>query len=95
LVGSGTNAPLYTTSFSAARPKAQEDLEIHESRLAEALDLDRNARVLEFRDPSLSPLKLPTTGKKNGTELDSKTVWEGTGWIMSGVDHSKSQWFHF
>ena len=91
MVGSGTNAPLYTASFSAARPKAQEDLQNHEGRLAEALKLDRNARVLEFRDPS----KLPTIGRTKGSELDSRTVWDGAGWVMGGADLSKSLSIHF
>jgi hypothetical protein len=95
LVGSGTNAPLYTASFSAARPKAQEDLQNHEDRLAEALELDRNARVLEFRDPSSSPSKPPTIGRTKGSELDSRTVWDGTEWVMGGADLSKSLSIHF
>jgi hypothetical protein len=94
LVGSGTNAPLYTASFLAARPKAQEDLQNHEGRLAEALELDRNARVLEFRDPSLSPSP-PTIGRTKGSELDSRTVWDGTEWVMGGADLSKSLSIHF
>ena len=95
MVGSGTNAPLYTASFSVARPKAQEDLENHEGRLAEALELDRNARVLEFRDPCFSPPKPPTIGRTKCSELDSRTVWDGTEWVMDGADLSKSQSIHF
>ena len=95
MVGSGTNAPLYTASFSVARPKAQEDLENHEGRLAEALELDRNARVLEFRDPCFSPPKPPTIGRTKGSELDSRTVWDGAGWVMGGADLSKSLSIHF
>jgi meiosis-specific APC/C activator protein AMA1 len=91
LVGSGTNAPLYTASFSNARPKAQEDLENHEGRLAEALELDRNARVLEFRDPSFSTPKPPTIGRTKGSELDSRAAWDGTEWVIDGADLSKSQ----
>lgn len=81
LLGSGTNAPLYTTTFSA-RPKAEEDSEQHERRLAEALGLDRVARVLEFRDDS--PKRLNSASKR-----DTKTVWMGTEWITHGTQHSK------
>lgn len=61
LLRGGPNAPLYTTAFSA-RPKAQEDKEKHEDRLAEALELHCVGRVLEFRE-SLSPTKRPPTNK--------------------------------
>ncbi|KAL2073024.1 hypothetical protein VTL71DRAFT_10348 [Oculimacula yallundae] len=85
LLGSGTNAPLYTTSFTA-RPKAQEDKERHESRLAEALDLDRVGRVFEFRDPTTSPLK--SSVEENGSFFgrDAKTSWLGTEWVLGGPD---------
>jgi hypothetical protein len=86
---SGTNSPLYTTSFSTARPNANEDLEKHEGRLAEALELDRVARVLEFRDPPAAPLKpIPLTGCR-GRDPELKTVWRGTEWILGGPDHSR------
>jgi meiosis-specific APC/C activator protein AMA1 len=78
LLGSGTNARLYTTSFSASKPRAQEDMAKHEGRLAEALELDRSARVFEFRDYR------PTS-----SEADTKTVWKGTEWVMSGPDQSE------
>ena len=87
LLGSGTNAPLYTTSFSAARPRAEEELENHENRLAEALDLDRVSRILEFRDFSTSPRK-PLTSKERQAELESKTTWTGTEWAIGNANHS-------
>lgn len=87
LLRSGTNAPLYTTTFSA-RPKAQEDKEKHEDRLAEALELYRVGRVLEFRE-SLSPTKRPPTNKKHkDIETESRTIWTGTEWTMEKPDHS-------
>jgi hypothetical protein len=88
-LGSGTNAPLYTTSFSAARPKAREEMEKHEGRLASALELDRVQRVLEFRESSMSPQQTTTTGKHKRTDIESKTVWKGTEWVMGGPSHSK------
>jgi len=87
LLGSGTNAPLYTTSFSAARPKAQEETENHENRVAHALELDRISRVLEFRDLSTLPQK-PLTLKERQTELESKTIWTGTEWATGSAEHS-------
>ncbi|XDG02709.1 hypothetical protein ABKA04_002324 [Annulohypoxylon sp. FPYF3050] len=47
-VSSGTNARLYATSFSNARPKSEEDQEKHEGRLALALKIDRVQRILDF-----------------------------------------------
>lgn len=88
-MGSGTNAPLYTTPFSVARQKTQEDMENHESRLAEALEIDRSTRVLEFRDPSMSPPQPVTSDRKKKSETEHKTVWNGTEWVMSSLDRSK------
>ncbi|KAK2627596.1 hypothetical protein QTJ16_003562 [Diplocarpon rosae] len=89
LLGSGTNAPLYTTSFTA-KPKAQEDKERHESRLAEALELDRVGRVFEFRDPSTSPLKSRPDEKRTLSGKAFKTTWLGTEWV-SGISDRKPQ----
>ncbi|KAK0100681.1 hypothetical protein ONS95_007132 [Cadophora gregata] len=85
LIGSGTNAPLYTTSFTA-KPRAQEDKERHENRLAEALELDRVGRVFEFRDPSTSPLKAFMDEKGSPAARDHKTSWLGTEWVLGGQD---------
>lgn len=89
LLASGTNAPLYTTTFSAARLNANEDLEKHEGRLAEALELDRVSRVLEFRDPSASPLKQASHSRTRSVEPEAKTFWKGTEWILGGPEQSK------
>jgi meiosis-specific APC/C activator protein AMA1 len=89
LLGSGTNAPLYTTSFSIAKPKAKDDIEKHEGRLAEALKFDRIARVLEFRGRAASPQKL-TTNRGNTIQLETKTTWNGTEWEIERRDLSKS-----
>lgn len=89
LLASGTNAPLYTTSFSATRQNEHEDLEKHEGRLAEALELDRVSRVLEFRDPSSSPLKQASHNGTRSMEPESKTFWKGTEWILGGSEQGK------
>jgi meiosis-specific APC/C activator protein AMA1 len=89
LLGTGTNAPLYTTPFSTARPKAEEELEEHEGRLAEALQLDRVTRVLEFRERSTSPQKSPKIIKENALK-ETKTIWKGTEWVMGGRDPKSS-----
>jgi hypothetical protein len=61
-------------------------MEKHEGRLAEALELDLVTRVLEFRDPSISPHKPTIAMKEKGLISDSKTIWKGTEWIMGGRD---------
>ncbi|TVY34258.1 putative WD repeat-containing protein [Lachnellula subtilissima] len=86
LLGSGTNAPLYTTPFSNARPKAQEEMEKHEGRLAEALEIDRSTRVLEFRDPTILPSRLGEHERNKAFEHEGKTLWNGTEWVITTVD---------
>lgn len=89
MLASGTNAPLYTTSFSS-RPKAQaEEKDRHENRLAEALELDRVGRVLEFRDSTILPSKASREYTKY-KDHDSKTVWDGTEWVAEASDKSKT-----
>jgi meiosis-specific APC/C activator protein AMA1 len=88
LIGSGTNAPLYTTSFSSAAPKVEEDRDKHEGRLAKALELDRIRRVFDFADISISPERV-FTGKRKHAESESMTVWSGTEWVMEGGQDSE------
>jgi hypothetical protein len=77
LVSSGTNAPLYTTSFSNLKPKSEEDQEKHEGRLALALKIDRVQRVLDFGGFST----FPRCNKKVRPSFKSaKTTWTGTEW---------------
>jgi hypothetical protein len=72
-----------------ARPKAWEGMERHEGRLAEALELDRVTRVLEFRDPTISPQQ--PAAKENVLKLsESKTVWKGTEWAVGGRESRTS-----
>lgn len=40
LFASGTNAPMFNTQFPPSKPKAQEDVEKHEARLASAFEID-------------------------------------------------------
>lgn len=89
-MASGTNAPLYTTSFLSTFPNEKEESDKHEGRLAEALELDRVTRVLEFRDPLNKPLQQVIPHMTRGVEIESKTVWNGTEWVLGGQDHSES-----
>ncbi|KAI0545475.1 WD40-repeat-containing domain protein [Xylaria curta] len=77
LLSSGTNARLYTTSFSNLRPKSEEDQEKHEDRLALALNLDRAQRVLDFNGFSTFPR---CKRKTRPPLLPTRTTWTGTEW---------------
>lgn len=76
-VSSGTNARLYTTSFSNARPKSEEEQEKHEGRLALALKIDRVQRILDFDGYSTFPRY-----KHRSRPLlrETKTSWTGSEW---------------
>ncbi|KAI1343637.1 hypothetical protein F5Y15DRAFT_171714 [Xylariaceae sp. FL0016] len=77
LVSSGTNAQLYTTSFSRSRPKSEEDQDKHEGRLALALKMDRTQRVLDFDGISTFP-RCKSRGRPS--LRSTKTTWSGTEW---------------
>lgn len=77
LVSSGTNARLYTSSFSNLRPKSEEDQEKHEGRLALALKMDRVRRVLDFDGFSTFPR---CKSKARPSLQSAKTTWTGTEW---------------
>ncbi|ORY58501.1 WD40-repeat-containing domain protein [Pseudomassariella vexata] len=82
-IASGTNAPLYTTSFSSARPRSEEEQEKHEGRLAYALNIDRAQRILDFDGYST----FPRCKSKIRTRPNiAKTTWTGTEW--SNQDHT-------
>jgi meiosis-specific APC/C activator protein AMA1 len=89
LTGSGTNAPLYTTSFASAISKADEDRERHEGRLAKALDLDRARRIHDFVDHSISPPRAESQ-RRGYSELGTKTTWKGTEWVLNGTQASEN-----
>lgn len=76
---SGTNAPLYTTTFSNGTTAREEDDARHEARLAQALGIDRSRRILAFDDPR-------ATEKEAFRFIDAsrhaKTKWENNAWVM-------------
>lgn len=80
---SGTNARLFRTSFPAIKPKAEEEREKHEARLATALGLDRAARVL---DVNIIPHQTESKEKRSNK---SHTQWNGTEWIKEGSSPSE------
>lgn len=54
LLASGTNASLYSSNFLRRRDSNGE-LDVHERRLAIALELDTASRVLSYNGPAISP----------------------------------------
>ncbi|OTA90062.1 hypothetical protein M434DRAFT_33887 [Hypoxylon sp. CO27-5] len=76
-VSSGTNARLYTTSFSNTRPKSEEDQDKHEGRLALALKIDRVQRILDFDGYSTFPR---CKHKVRPSLREAKTIWTGSEW---------------
>ncbi|KAM0815704.1 putative WD40-repeat-containing domain protein [Seiridium cardinale] len=78
-MGSGTNAPLYTMPFTITRPKSEEHQEKHEGRLAQALDIDRVQRVLDYDGYSTFP-RCSGKPRSRPTLHTAKTTWTGTEW---------------
>ncbi|KAI0834040.1 WD40 repeat-like protein [Hypoxylon sp. FL0890] len=76
-VSSGTNARLYSTSFSNTRPKSEEDQDKHEGRLALALKIDRVQRMLDFDGYSTFPRY---KHKARPSLREAKTTWTGSEW---------------
>lgn len=77
MLGSGTMAPLYTSSF-LNRPDPEAELNAYESRLALALEVDQTERVLHHT-PLLSdqPYLRPAVAKLHGPH-----VWRDSAWTQ-------------
>lgn len=82
LLGSGTNAPLYTSMF-LSRPDPEATLEVYEQRLALALDIDQIDRILDHSTPT-SPLTATPSSTPSPTR-GSAHVWRDSAWIKDGV----------
>lgn len=78
MLGSGTNAPLYRSSFlNRADPEAE--LEAHERRIALALDVDQADRILQH-----SPE--PSHNEYNGGRTSNvKHAWRDGAWIKDSI----------
>lgn len=88
-MGSGTNAPLYTTNFTATATKNEDEAESLADIIAKALDLDRAQRVFKFVD-SNTPSRTGSTGTQKHEKLIQKTSWNGTEWVQDGLRSSES-----
>jgi hypothetical protein len=80
VLGSGTNAPLFTSSFfDRADPEAE--LETYERRLALALEINQSDRVLQH---------LPMPEHRNCKQHTSRTpyphhVWRDSAWTHDNI----------
>ena len=92
-IGSGTNAPLYTAKF-LEKGHSEEELDVYEHRLAVALEIDRNKKILDFsrsqhRDRSVSGVK-----RKRCDEV-SRTQWMYGEWTRPGDISRKRSFFYY
>ncbi|KAH8708647.1 WD40-repeat-containing domain protein [Phaeosphaeriaceae sp. PMI808] len=79
MLGSGTNAPLYTSSFlNRADPEAE--LEAYECRLALALDVDQSNRILQYSATACTP----QSATCRSTAPYPKHTWRDGAWIKDG-----------
>lgn len=85
VLGTGTNAPLYTSTFlNRADPEAE--LAAYERRLALALDVDQTDRILQH-SPLLSAVCKPM---QSDMAKHAKPAWRDGAWIKDGVISSLS-----
>ncbi len=87
LIGSGTNAPMYTSRFLEGETPDQ-DLERFEGRLAAALDIDQTRRMLDIPgspnrggDASTGSV----ASKRKYPFINSRTRWEHGEWVQGGT----------
>ncbi|KAK7189205.1 WD repeat domain-containing protein [Paraphaeosphaeria sporulosa] len=79
LLGSGTNAPLYTSTF-LSRSDPHAELEAYERRVALALDIDQVTRVLDHSTSSSSPNRVGSQKTPPSAE-PTVHVWRDNVWI--------------
>lgn len=83
LLGSGTNAPMFTSRFFEEET-ADQSIERFEGRVAAALDIDQISRTLHV---SPSPDRRPQSSSSNSnnkSKESSPTVWRDGGWTNDG-----------
>lgn len=90
LLSSGSNAPMYTSSFFE-EDKSQQDRDYLEGRLAVALDIDRTARLLNIHQSlESSHPEHSSVGKKGpGPQQESRTKWINGEWTREGSPSRK------
>lgn len=84
MLGSGTNAPLYTSMF-LSRSDPEAELEAYERRLALAFDVDQTDRILEHSISPNSPVVGNSSIATSCPGSHTKHVWKDNAWAIDGV----------
>ena len=82
-MASGSNAPLYSANFFGSSDPVQ-DREMHERRLALALDVDTSIRMLS-PSPAHSPSGSVDHSPDYGFGISRKLVWKDNEWTKVGT----------
>ena len=83
LLGSGTNAPIFTSQFFSSETE-DEMLERFSGRLAAALDIDQTSRTLHMNlssERGRSTSCRLTSARRDCSNFDSRTRWKDNQWI--------------
>ncbi|KAF2866117.1 WD40-repeat-containing domain protein [Massariosphaeria phaeospora] len=83
MLGSGTNAPLYSSMF-LSRSDPDAELEAYEHRLALAFDVDQTDRVLQHSTPPTKPFT-PSPSSVGLLPTHTKHVWSNNAWNKDGA----------
>jgi hypothetical protein len=84
MLGSGTNAPLYTSMF-LSRFDPEAELEAYERRLALAFDVDQTDRILEHSTSPSNPLAGKSSIATSSPSIHTKHVWKDNAWTKDGI----------
>lgn len=80
IMGTGTNAPLYTSTFlKRADPEAE--LEAYEHRLALAFDVEQTDRILQHSPPHVAS----SYAQRADPDLHTTHTWRDCAWVKDGV----------
>lgn len=93
-IGSGTNAPMYTSRFLVNETPDQ-DMDRFERRLALACDVDQSSRVFRVSQFPERPRSYSTSSsdrKQRASCTDNRTVWRDSQWV-NDWDQSRGSFF--
>ncbi|MCJ1392484.1 hypothetical protein MMC18_005351 [Xylographa bjoerkii] len=84
LLGSGTNAPMYTSTFFGKETQHQ-SLERFEGRVAAALDIDQISRILEISQQPDHGRSRTLSGNGRERMQSPTTIWRDGQWMNDGI----------
>ena len=91
-IGSGTNAPMYTSRFLVGETPDQ-DLDRFERRLALACDIDQASRVFRVPQGPERPRSYSDSSadrRQKASHADNRTVWRDGQWVNDWDESRKS-----